>query len=656
MQSRLPVNKELWLSFVSQPSVEAEVPDIDPHLQQVWQRCRRQQRHDHWPVPHRAKGVTFKSIKKTKAPFLNLAIPAVEDIYEYLENTGCAFVVCDETGCTLHLCGDTDMLTKLEALSIREGVYWREGIIGNNAISSAMHLAKPTRTTGYEHFKQALHPFAVYAAPIIDGNGSAQGCIALVLPAEKSCLSALGLIHSAARDIASQIQTENILTESNQHLSEVHVLLEGVEEGVLAWYPCGKIHYLNQKGSDLLGLSRSVLGSNIQTVLTLPQLVREAIKQGNGLDMVETTIESKCEPGRSKLISTVMSLKIVKTASNDTHCYIALLYPLKQIRDLVHQHAGNRARLTFDDIVGRSDVMQRVIRQARHAAKGRGPVLLHGEDGLGKSHLAQAIHNAGDRRGQPFIAINCQAIPKELMAAEFLGSVLDGDNSPASKFELAHGGTLFLDQVECLSSEVQAALLHLLKTGLLNRMNGNIVSVDVRIIATSNVDLDQFVAEKHFRSQLLLELQTFDIHIPPLRERLEDVPALVDRKLTHLETEKKTPLAVSRDAMTYLMRYRWPGNHRELRNVIERAANFAQGKLIEVKDLPENILCTSEQVTPGYQTPSSNCLAEAEKNTIIRSARYCRGVTSKMCSDLQVSRTTLWRKLKSYQINISDYK
>lgn len=651
MPPRHALTKEIWQAFVSQPSVEASLPDMDPHLQQVWARCRRQQRHDHWPVPHRAKGVTFDSILKSKASFLNVAVPAIEDIYEYLENDSCAFLVCDETGCSLYGCATPEMEDKLHALGITEGVYWREGVIGNNAISSAMHLAKATQTTGYEHFKQALHDLAVYAAPVFDGNGSAQGCIALVLPVEKASVSALGLIHSAARDIASQMRAESMLTESNQHLSEVHVLLEGVEEGVLAWYPSGKIHYLNQKGCELLGLTTSESGREINTILALPQCVQQAIRHGKGLDMVETTIECK-----GKLISLVISLKIVRNDHNETHCYIALLYPLKHIRDLVHQHAGNRARLTFDDIVGVSDAMHRTIRQARHAAKGRGPVLLHGEDGLGKSHLAQAIHNASERRGQPFIAMNCQAIPKELMATEFLGSVQDGDKTSPSKFELAHGGTLFLDQVECLSSEVQAALLHLLKTGLLNRMNGNIIAVDVRIIASSTIDLIQSVEEKHFRGQLLLELQTFDIHIPPLRDRLEDVPTLAERKRRHLEAEKKLSLSISQEAMSYLERYRWPGNHRELRNVIERAANFAHGNIILARDLPDSILHTAEHETTGNQPQYSNNLADAEKSTIIRSAIHCHGIISKMCDDLQISRTTLWRKLKHYGIKMGDYK
>lgn len=280
MQPNQALTKEIWNAFVSQSSAEAELPNIEPHLQQVWARCRRQQRHDHWSMPHRAKGVTYASIQKSKAPFLNIAIPAIEDIYEYLESESCAFVISDEAGCTLYLCADSAMKVKLDALGIQEGVYWREGIMGNNAISSAMHLAKATQTAGFEHFKEALHGFAVYAAPVFGDTGTALGCVALVLPVEKASVSALGLIHSASRDIASQMQAESMLTESNQHLSEVHVLLEGVEEGVLAWYPNGKIHYLNQKGCDLLGLTASELGREISSVLTMPQRVHQALKQG----------------------------------------------------------------------------------------------------------------------------------------------------------------------------------------------------------------------------------------------------------------------------------------------------------------------------------------------------------------------------------------
>ncbi|MEH6452187.1 MAG: dihydroxyacetone kinase operon transcriptional regulator DhaR [Psychromonas sp.] len=653
MKYRFSINEDIWRLFVSSKADDTIVPEMDPHLFEVWSRCRRQQKHDHWSLPHSAKGVTFSSIQKSKSEFLNIAVPAIEDIYEYLEDNNCALLVSDETGCTLNFIATQEMRTLLADLGIQEGAYWREGIMGNNAISSAMKLAKATKTVGFEHYKQALHLFAIYAAPVFDSAGTVHGGVALVLPVEKASSTALGLIHSAARDIASQIHAESMLTESNQHLSEVNVLLEGVDEGVIAWDSSGKIHYLNQKGSTLLGLKKSDLGSKINSALTLPHQVQQAIKRGKALDMVETTVDSK-----GKLISLVLSLKIVKNSQNEIERYIALLYPLKHIRDLVHQHFGNLARLTFDDITAVSESMLRVVQQARHASKGRGPVLLHGEDGLSKSHLAQAIHNASSRHGQPFIAINCQAIPKELMATEFLGSVtvFDGDRASPSKFELANGGTLFLDHVENLSSEVQAALLHLLKTGLLNLMTRHIVPLDVRIIATSNINLEQYVTEKHFGLQLLLELQTFDIHVPPLRDRIEDIPTLVKSKLAYLEGEKKRSFAISEDTMSLLMQYHWPGNNRELRNVIERAANFSDSGEIRIKDMPDSIFSTTDATSSDKNPLLSNNLLNAEKNTILRSAKHCRGRTSEMCKDLQVSRTTLWRKLKTHNIDVSDYK
>ena len=651
MQSRFVITEDIWRTFVSSKVSEEINTEIDPDIQQVWLRCRRQQKHDHWSVPHRAKGVTFASIQKSKAYFLNVAEPIIEDIYEYLENVNCTLLLCDETGCTLSFLADLSVKMSLTELGIQEGSYWREGIIGNNAVSASLQLAKVTQTTGFDHFKQDLHSFAIYAAPVFDYIGTTIGCVALVLPIENATPIALGLIHSAARNIASQLQAESMLTESNQHLSEVHVLLEGVEEGVLAWHPTGKVHYLNQKGGSLLGLTSSALGCQINSVIKFPQKVLQAINQGKKLDMIETSVES-----RGKLITLVLSLKIVKNSRNEIQRYIVLLYPLKHIRELVHLHSGNHARLTFDDIIAVSVPMKLVVKQARQAAKGRGPILLHGEDGLDKSYLAQAIHNASDRQKQPFIAINCEAIPKELMASEFLGSVLYGDKYSPSKFELANGGTLFLDNVENLSSEVQAALLHLLKTGLLSLINRSVVALDVRIIATSKINLDQYIAEKYFSRQLWFELQTFDIKIPPLRDRIEDIGSIIQRKLAHIEAENKRAFSINQDALSLLLEYHWPGNQSELRNVIERAANFSENGEICIKDMPDTFFSMDEMTSSGKNHLISNNLRKVEKITIIRSAKHCRGVMSKMCVDLDIGRTTLWRKLKTYDIDVANYK
>lgn len=649
------INAELesiWNKYVVHGEIDDKANDIDPHLKEMWQRCLRRQRYDHWPPLSYAKGVTLSSIKRNKSHLIDIAIPVIEDIYEFLENTCCALLLTDETGCTLNLCADSSMKALLEPLGIYEGVYWQEGTMGNNTVSSTITLARTTETVGYQHFKQRLHQFASYAAPLFNSRGDILGTVALFLPVEQISQTAQGMIYSAAKQIAGNLYAEYCLAESNQHLSEVYVLLEGVEEGVLAWDSSGVIHYLNSKGSDLLELqSNRVLGCNIESVLNLPQRVKLAIKNKQELPMFETSVESD-----QKLISLLMSLRLVKDEHNKVHTYMVLMHPIEHIRQLVHHQAGNLAHQTFDDVVYCSEQMKKVIRMAKHAAKGRGAILLHGEEGLGKNDLAQAIHNASERRDKAFITINCQAIPRASMTMEFLGSDPNSDNPFPSKFEFANGGTLYLEHIECLNSEIQAALLHLLKTGLINRLNHTIVPVDVRIIASSDTNLSQYVDEERFGRHLMYELQAFDIPVPSLKERPEDIPFLITRYLKEFSGEKGQNIILTEDAMKLLTNYGWPGNNRELRNVLERSLSFSDGKTISSINLPETLV---QQVATGTKKEPSETrltLAEVEKNTILQAAKYCHGKPGKICVELDINRTTLWRKLKTFSIDLNDYK
>ncbi|CAG9000780.1 MAG: PTS-dependent dihydroxyacetone kinase operon regulatory protein [Candidatus Celerinatantimonas neptuna] len=642
--------KVFWNRYIVNGRVDDWNDPYDPHLKEVWQRCQRRQRYNHWPALSYAKGVTFSSIKRGKSHLIDIAIPVLEDIFEFLENRCAALLLTDESGCTLSICADKAMLARLQPLGLSEGVYWREATMGNNAISSAIKLAATTETVGYQHFNQALHSFACYASPLFNSRGDILGTVALFISVSSASKTAQGLIYSASKEIAGNLYAEHCLSESNQHLSEMYVLLEGVEEGVLAWNSRGVIHYLNQKGSDLLDIqSRRVLGCHIEAVLHLPQRILLAIENAQELPMFETTIESN-----QKLISLLISLQLVKDEQNQVHSYIVLMHPIEHIRQLVHHQAGNMAHLTFDDIACCSEKMQKILKVARHAAKGRGAVLLHGEEGLGKSDLAQAIHNASERREQAFIAINCQAIPRGVMTTEFLGADPSSDNPFPSKFELANGGTLFLEHIESLNTEVQAALLHLLKTGLVNRLDHAIVPVDVRIIASSDMDLSQYVDEHRFGRQLMYELQSFDIEVPPLRERSEDITWLVTRYLKLLSGETGHDVSLSDDAMAILIQYQWPGNSRELRNVLERSLSFSDEGKIEIDNLPDSLV---QQATNGSgRTESLYSLAEAEKKTIITAGQYYYGKPGKMCSELGISRTSLWRKLKYYKIDLDEFK
>lgn len=227
------------------------------------------------------------------------------------------------------------------------------------------------------------------------------------------------------------------------------------------------------------------------------------------------------------------------------------------------------------------------------------------------------------------------------MTMEFLGSDPNSDNPFPSKFEFANGGTLYLEHIECLNSEIQAALLHLLKTGLINRLNHTIVPVDVRIIASSDTNLSQYVDEERFGRHLMYELQAFDIPVPSLKE---------------FSGEKGQNIILTEDAMKLLTNYGWPGNNRELRNVLERSLSFSDGKTISSTNLPETLV---QQVVTGTKKEPSETrltLAEVEKNTILQAAKYCHGKPGKICVELDINRTTLWRKLKTFSIDLNDYK
>ncbi|UPW18069.1 dihydroxyacetone kinase operon transcriptional regulator DhaR [Agarivorans sp. TSD2052] len=651
MTTYLKVTKDIWAEFVSDTVLSDRIAGIDPSLLQTWNRCKRQLSYKQWITPHYAKGISFEAIKKNKNGFLNFSIPVLEDVFEHLENENCSLLLTDETGCTLYSISTPLMKETLSELRIQEGSYWKESSMGNNGVSTAMQQGISASSCGFEHYNQALHKLAIYSSPVIDSSGKVHGSVSMLIPSQHSNAFSTALIHSVSKDISSQIQADTMLNESNQYLSEVNVLLEGVEEGVISWYTDGVIHYLNTKGADLLCLQKSDLGNDVNSLLKFPQQAKRAIRKRKSLELFETTIESK-----GKLISLLMSINVVKSADNSTHCFIALLYPLRKLHDLVNRHNVNCARHSIDDIIAESDTMSRVKRQAKQIAKTTTPIMIQGEDGLGKSHLAEAIHNLSNRAKGPFVSINCEAIPHKMILNEFLGNRRNAENATPSKLELANGGTLFLDQVEYLPKEAQATLVQVMKTGFLNRIDGYIIPIDIRVIVTSCVDLVQHVEQGRFRKQLMLELQACTIQIPPLRERQSDIPQLVKTKLSQIESFVSSQIDISDESMELLCCYHWPGNHRELQNCIERAASFAKDNKIQAKDLPEiltNFIGIRQQ---GDEVQSAISISDAEKQAIIRAAILCNGRVSKMIVELDIARTTLWRKLKFFKIDLSDYK
>jgi DNA-binding NtrC family response regulator len=326
---------------------------------------------------------------------------------------------------------------------------------------------------------------------------------------------------------------------------------------------------------------------------------------------------------------------------------------------LVHENTVLRKALKreyqFHDFASKSAAMQAVFELARVAARSNSTILIQGESGTGKELLARAIHAESPRSGGPFVAVSCAALAETLLESELFGHEKGAFTGAAGrrkgKFEAAHGGTLFLDEIGDISAKLQLDLLRVLETRRFDRLGGNEgVEVDVRIIAATNRDLARAVAEGRFREDLYYRLNVIPITLPPLRERREDLPLLVEHILERLGVEMGRRLdGISGDGLRLLMGHHWPGNVRELRNVLERAAVVAPGSLIEASDLG---LVAPAAPAEGDGTLVS--LEEVERRHVGEVLRRTGGNVSQAARILDIDRVTLYHKMKKYGLKRDD--
>jgi DNA-binding NtrC family response regulator len=314
----------------------------------------------------------------------------------------------------------------------------------------------------------------------------------------------------------------------------------------------------------------------------------------------------------------------------------------------------------YSDIIGNNVRMHEVLRLVRKVAPSDTSVLLLGESGTGKELFARAIHRLSARTDKPFIPINCAAIPRELLENELFGSEKGAFTSSTArkigKFEVANGGTVFLDEVGDMDPSLQAKLLRVLQERKFERLGGTqTISVDVRVIAASHVDLKEAIASKTFREDLYYRLSVFPITIPPLRERPDDIPALADHFLNkYCRDMKKPKVRLSKEAGSILDRYHWPGNVRELENTIERAIILCENKVITPDQLAIRLPTVQEirlREGAGLKEVGQYAQMEAERKMIIRVLKDTKGNKRKTAEILQIDYTTLFEKIKKYEID-----
>ncbi len=325
---------------------------------------------------------------------------------------------------------------------------------------------------------------------------------------------------------------------------------------------------------------------------------------------------------------------------------------LKRGAELLAEETGERYRL----VGGKSPKMSEAIETARKSANSRSTVLLFGESGTGKEVFARAIHRWSERKQAPFVAINCVGLSKELLESELFGhekgAFTGAHQLKKGKMELAHGGTVFLDEIGDISPEVQTKLLRFLQEREFERVGGTQpVRVDVRIIAATNRDLENAVKEGRFREDLYYRVHVIPIALPPLRERREDIPALAEYFLRRFALETKRRITgMADEAEAKLLAYDWPGNVRELANVIERAVVLGQGPMIGLKDLPPRITGAEREVR-SEKLSYRDALEAYRRELILRALNRHEGNRAAAARALGLHEKYLFQLIKSLRIN-----
>ena len=417
--------QRVWRTFLAgEPLGRTDAAWMDAAVLQSWERCRRRLDADRPVRPRVIAPDAFASVRRAGERLISNALPYMEDIFQFTEGSDTAIVLTDGAACLLEAHGDAAAVHTLAHLRVVPGTYCGEGQLGTNAVALALSEAMPVQVVGPEHFSRQFHGFVSTGAPIHDVNGRILGVLGLAGPAEQATARDLALVMSASRAISNQLHAALYVEEVNRSLTTVNTIVSAMADGVIAWDAAGRLTHVNRVASRMLEIaSPTAVGRPLADVVNLPGAVREAVANGVDLHDVEVLLSSRSGVRAPCLLS----LRPLREGHQQIPAgFVAILRPIAQVRRLVQQQLGAHAAFTLDDLHSKTPGMRRVLRQARIAARGMAPVLLRGEGGVGKNSLAHAIHSGSERANGPFIAVNCQALPHEIIVSELLGNEKDG--------------------------------------------------------------------------------------------------------------------------------------------------------------------------------------------------------------------------------------
>jgi transcriptional regulator of acetoin/glycerol metabolism len=591
------------------------------------------------------KSALSEKLRQNKE-ILDIVKPYMRDMHQALRDLGYMMFLTDAEGWVLHAIGDKNIMDDFrETLDFQLGVSWHESVVGTTAVGIALHHCEPVPFIAEEKYCLILKDRACAAAPI---KGADSGTVAVlglatnlhkVIRLDNTIFALLCAAQAAIENKLQLLQTKETLQVINSRYQKV---FENVSDAIVTVDSKGNVRAINSKAAEILSVDPSrVVNCPAADVL--------------GFDPVQLdtgTLFSKPAPSSLQAPKLyIESFPIPGSNGSGSGSVVVVKKPV-----IVAKHSAenrNKALYTFDDIIGESQAVQEIKQILSKAADESCPVMITGPTGTGKELFAHAVHNAGPRAQGPFIAINCGAIPRELIESELFGyeeGAFTGARKSGhkGKFEQANGGTLLLDEIADMPIDTQVSLLRVLEENKITRIGSyESIPCDVRIISATNSDPRDEVRKGNMREDLFWRLNVISVRLPSLAERREDIYLIIEDLLRRHSRSRGIHYTLHDETKAILDKYNWPGNIRELKNVIERSVVFAQDGVIRAKHLPEYLLSASDDA----EHDSWFLLEEAERRAVVEALEKSGGNITEAAELLGIARNTLYNKLRKYNID-----
>ncbi|PEA24288.1 sigma-54-dependent Fis family transcriptional regulator [Bacillus cereus] len=612
-----PFYLHTWKKFVNEGVLDSN--RINERISESWYRCKQANVN-----PHMNKGQKilssdiFQDQKKKSEIFLDIAIPQIQNMRKTIDELQMMALLIDPDGYVLSLSGNQQTLKRAKHINFIEGVKWTEAAVGTNAIGTALEIEEAIMISGTEHYSVASHSWSCAASPIHNDDGKLIGVLDFSCPIEFSHPYMLGMVTS----IAHAIERECSIRVHQNELHLIHRFLDVID-------------------SD----EQVVICNHRDVIVSASRRVRERVCNWSRMkleDLIHNGLKSKLEVpvySNDRMIGKCIYLKENKQANLFSN------FPFIN-------------GITFPGVIGTSSVFQHTLEEIKLVSPTDASVYVCGETGVGKEYVARAIHENSPRKNGPFIAVNCGSLPKELMESELFGYA-EGAFTGArrqgykGKFEQADGGTIFLDEIGEVPPEMQVALLRVLQERTVTPIGSSKeVPVNIRIITATHKDLLRLVEEGKFRQDLYYRLHVYPLYVPSLIERKEDIPYFIQ----HFCERKDWNVVFPKSICNQFSQHTWPGNIRELLNVLERIYILSQGREIcekQISFLLQTMMGNQHQLELQAENKTEHTLNFREKiqcDSMIEALEKTNGNVSLAAKLLDVPRSTFYKRMQKFRL------